>query len=130
MNIDFYEDFINIKFDDILEDNPLVNSNDIYLQFKQHYLLQSRENFIKFQTLCSQYNDLKLKKFQQNGTKVNYTEIDDSELNNLKTQIKNLITLQRSHLTHFINYTHSLNKKQDTIRISSKTKSRSLYSKH
>jgi len=138
MNIDFYKEFININFDAILEEcaNSLVNSNDMYLQFKQHYLLESRENFIKFQILSTQYNDLKIKKFQQNGTKFNYTEINNSILNDLKIQLKNLITLQRKHLTHFIEYTHSLNKKisefpiQRHIKLPFKPKTRSLYSKN
>ena len=36
LNIDFYNMFININFDVIL-DNPLVNSKELYLNYKNEY---------------------------------------------------------------------------------------------
>ena len=50
MNIDYYAQYININFDEILleNNNNLLNSEEFYLMYKKDYFDQTSENFEKY----------------------------------------------------------------------------------
>ena len=50
MDIDFYSQYININFDEILmeSNNHLINSQNVYLVYKQQYFDESSKNYELF----------------------------------------------------------------------------------
>ena len=60
LNIDFYNIFININFDNILleENNPLINSKEFYLNYKKIYFNETNKNYSKFLRINSQLQRL------------------------------------------------------------------------
>ena len=53
MNIDYYAQYININFDEILleNNNNLLNSEEFYLMYKKDYFDQTSKNFEKYKKL-------------------------------------------------------------------------------
>lgn len=118
MDIDFHSKYINIDFDKILIDNnnPLVNSEDIYLNFKKQYFDESILAYNEFQTLSKQLGELQeLGGYKHNSkrTKHLFVYIDTDKIENLKIQIKNLYITQEKRFSNFYNYIILLNTNQD-----------------
>jgi hypothetical protein len=112
MDIDFYKEFINVPFDTLLEqhNSSLINSADLYLNYKQIYLKKTRENF----ELYTKENNI-LQNFYQiqfssneNNTKFNYTFIDIEQCNQQKQIVKNIILKQRELYKNFEHYVNVL----------------------
>ena len=138
MDIDFYKEFINIPFDTLLEqhNSSLINSADLYLNYKQIYLKKTRENF----ELYTKENNI-LQNFyktqfssNENGTKFNYTFIDTEKCDQQKQIVKNIVIQQRELYNNFEHYVNVLIKthkhKTKSIKsIDKKSRSFSLFSK-
>jgi hypothetical protein len=112
MEIDFKSTFLNYDFDSILlnNNNPLLNSYDIYIQYKQKYIISTRKNYDLYQKLIKEY--LNLKKTQYNNPSPNvvvYTYISEDKLNELSFKIKNLLKTQKRALDNFLHYINHLN---------------------
>jgi hypothetical protein len=112
MDIDFKSTFLNYNFDDILlnNNNPLLNSYDIYIQYKQKYIINTRKNYDLYQKLIKEYNNLKKLQYQTPSQNVViYTYISIEKLNDLSLKIKQLIKIQQQHLDNFLDYINHLN---------------------
>ena len=96
---DFNNEFINVHFDEILlkYNNPLINSNEMYLKYKQNYLSKSRDNFKIYTELNDQLNQINSLHLKTN------------------TNIKKLLINQRILLSHFLHYINSLNNNKTFI---------------
>lgn len=113
-NIDFKKEFIDVDFDNILleTNNPIINSYENYLKFKQSYLTTAQTNYEKFNELCSKFNEMNGKNFKKiSDTKFIYTYIDRNEYINLKNNIKSIVIKQRELYQNFISYLNTINKK-------------------
>lgn len=138
MNIDFQKEFIDIPFDALLEqhNSSLINSNDLYLNYKQFYLKQTRENYEiykKENTILQELQNLKSSS-NENNTKFNFTFIDETQCQKQKQIVKNIILKQREIYNHFEHYVNVLIKthKHKTRSIKSvdkKSRSFSLFPK-
>lgn len=108
---DFTEQFINIDFDNYLieQNNNLVNSNDIYLLYKNEYIKITKENYNKLSLLLKQYISLNNNYIITDNNKYIYHYIDNNEHKNLNIIIKDLIISQKKSLDNFINYITFLN---------------------
>jgi hypothetical protein len=138
MNIDFQQEFINIPFDSLLEQHNsfLINSNDLYLNYKQLYLKQTRENYELYKKENTILQDLQNTHFSsnENNTKFNFTFIDTNQYQKQKQIVKNIILKQRELYNHFDHYVNVLIKthkhKTKSIKsIDKKSRSFSLFSK-
>ena len=112
MDIDFKSKFLNYNFDDILlnNNNPLLNSYDLYIQYKQKYIINARKNYDLYQKLIKEYNNLKKTQYQTPSQNVViYTYISSDKLNDLSIKIKQLIKTQEQYLHNFLNYIEHLN---------------------
>lgn len=138
MNIDFQKEFINIPFDTLLEQhNPhLINSNDLYLNYKQLYLKQTRENFEIFNkenTILQNLQNIHSSS-NENNTKFNFTFIDNTNYQQQKQIVKNIILKQRELYNHFDHYVNVLikthkHKTRSIKSIDKKSRTFSLFSK-
>jgi len=118
MDIDFHSKYINIDFDKILIDNinPLVNSEDVYLNFKKQYFDETVLAYKEFQELSKSLNELQeLGGYKHNSkrTKHLFVYIDTEKIERLKIQIKNLYITQEKRFSNFYNYVILLNTNQD-----------------
>lgn len=110
MNIDFYSQYININFDEILleNNNTFVNSEEFYLMYKKEYFDKTLENFEKFKVWISELNELTNLNVSDNN-KYKYVYINTTRLEMLKQQLKNLIISQNKLLDNFHHYITLLN---------------------
>lgn len=116
--INFKKEFLDIDFDDILnnENNPLVNSYDYYIKYKKEYLDESFKRFLKYQKTALELNKLyEIKNIKLSSTKVIYTYINKSRIEKLEKTISELIIAQRRIFSNFVLYVKYLNENQNNI---------------
>ena len=116
MDIDFYSQYININFDEILmeNNNPLVNSEGLYLTFKRNYFDETFKNQTLFNTYSKKLNELEI----DNGHTVNntrhfYVYKDNAKIESLQALIKNIVISQNTLLYNFHHYVTLLNSNQE-----------------
>ena len=138
MNIDFQKEFIDIPFDTLLEqhNSSLINSNDLYLNYKQYYLKQTRENYEIYKKENTILQDIQNINFSsnENNTKFNFTFIDNIQYQKQKQIVKNIILKQRDLYNRFDHYVNVLikthkHKTRSIKSIDKKSRSFSLFSK-
>ena len=138
MNIDFQKEFIDIPFDTLLEqhNSSLINSNDLYLNYKQLYLKQTRENYEIYKNENTILQDLRNINFSsnENNTKFNFTFIDNNQYQKQKQNVKNIILKQPDLYNRFDHYVNVLikthkHKTRSIKSIDKKSRSFSLFSK-
>lgn len=118
MDIDFHSQYINIDFDKILIDNnnPLINSEDVYLNFKKQYFDETIVAYKEFQQLSKQLDELHESggyKHNEKRTKHIFVYIDTEKIESLKIQIKKLYMIQEKRFSNFYNYVTLLNTNQN-----------------
>jgi len=127
MEIDFKSKFLNCEFDNILinKNNPLINSYDIYIQYKQKYIINTRKNFDLYQQLIKEYTNLKNMQYQTPYKNVViYTFIPDEKLDELSFKIINLIKEQQTNFDNFMHYINYLNDNIDNYIVNENSKSK------
>jgi hypothetical protein len=112
LNIDFYNLFININFDNILlqENNPLINSKEIYLNYKRIYFDQTNKNYSKFLRINAQLQKINDTKYKITNNKYYYNYLDNKQLELLKKELKSIIISQKELFNNFKHYVETLNK--------------------
>lgn len=111
-NFNFFTEFIDIDFDNILlqNNNPLFNSQEHYFDYKQQYLEQARQNKEAYEQIVEELIYLQSSQIVKTSpTKVIYTYVDMDRLNLLKQNKKNILRSQRESLQNFLHYLHQLN---------------------
>lgn len=113
MNIDFYSQYININFDEILieNDNELVTSQRVYLDFKREYFDKSMINYNNFKKYSSELEEMQddNNQVQQVGTRYTYIWKDRNLIEQKRKQIKNIVIEQERLLNNFHHYITLLN---------------------
>jgi len=125
MDIDFYSKYIDVNFDNII-DNELLNSNEFYLTYKKKYMDETQSNYIlynEYSQELAKINDF----YQRNNTKYNYVYIDTDKIDKLKIKIKNLIKSQNKLFDNFNHYISILN--TNTSLFKPKNKQKNFFSK-
>ena len=110
MNIDFYSQYININFDEILleNNNDLINSEEFYLIYKKTYFDETLKNFEKFKIYNSELNELSNLN-DKTTSKYKHVYIDTIRFEFLKQSIKNIVIFQNKLLDNFHHYITLLN---------------------
>jgi hypothetical protein len=110
MNIDYYAQYININFDEILleNNNNLVNSEEFYLIYKKDYFDQTSINFEKYKKWEDELKSLTDFNVSE-STKYKYVYTNLTRVEELKQQMKNLIIAQNKLLDNFHHYITLLN---------------------
>ena len=109
----FQEMFLDVNFDQYLiaTNNPLINSSEHYLMYKQNYIQMTQSNLELYINVYQQYNQLLATQRQQlTPTKVVFTIVDTNKLQMLGQELKDLLILQRQLLGNFRLYIDYLNK--------------------
>lgn len=114
--IDFEKFFLNISFDDILlnNNNPLINSYDQYIKYKESYLSTTESNYMNYLNIVNKLSVIKQKKCTKvSDRKIYVTILDKNEELALKKELKNLVSTQQNLLKNFLNYVNLLNENKD-----------------
>lgn len=115
MDLDFKKTFLLINFDDILlkHNNPLINSQEHYITYKQNYISNTKQNYDKFEDLKSQINQLS--NTVTSPSRIYYTYIDQDSLEKLHQELKTIIIQQRNLLDNFLVYLQHINNDYNKI---------------
>lgn len=119
-SIDFKREFI-IDFDSLLTqtNNPLINSDEHYLQYKQRYIKNAKDAQKRFTQLCKEIQVIQqTQKINVSYCKFQYTFSQD-ELSEKMNELKAIISQQRKALLNFLNHIQFLN--NNVSKISSAT---------
>lgn len=118
MNIDYYAQYININFDEILleNNNNLLNSEEFYLIYKKDYFYQTSKNFEKYKKWDAELKELTNLNVS-NSTKYKYVYTDITKVEYLKQVLKNLIIDQNKLLDNFHHYVTLLNTHPEKFKI-------------
>jgi hypothetical protein len=124
MDVDYYSQYIKLNFDTVLleNNNNLINSQDFYLQYKKNYFEETNMNYQSFQKLNNELKGLLDKESSINGTKYSFVFVDQTRINDLKTQLKNILIKQNKLLDNFNNYIILLNTDQYSFHTPNSTK--------
>lgn len=116
MDIDFYSEYININFDEILieNNNPLVSSEDLYLKFKKTYFDETHKLYEMFKNYSIQLKRLENDQgHTSNDNKYLYVYKDTTKIEELRLNIKNIIISQKKRLDNFRHYVILLNQNRE-----------------
>lgn len=116
MNIDFEMSYINVNFDNILieDNNPIVNSESLYLQFKKQYFEQTYDNYDLFKRLTNELRDIEGNEGHSvSGNKYSYIFNDITKIESLRLTIKNIVISQEKLYNNFYQYITLLNSKRE-----------------
>lgn len=135
MDIDFYTRFININFDEKLmeNNNPLVSSQDIYLNYKNDYINTSLNNFNeykKYKQLFSELNNTHIINNNNNlSNRYVFVYKNTKLIEETKQKIKNIIIDQEKLLQNFEHYIDLLNENPHMFGAKKQNEKRSFLSK-
>lgn len=127
-NIDFAAEFLYVNFDDILMQNnsPFLQSEPLYLQYKEAYMSQTVKNYAIFKELVS-----KLQQYDSSSSssssKITYTFTDNAVIDDLYNEIKSLVLSQRNAYQNFLHHVNTLS--STTVSNGEQTKRRTLLEK-
>jgi hypothetical protein len=118
MNIDYYAQYININFDEILleNNNSLVNSEEFYLMYKKDYFDQTSKNFEKYKKWDVELQELTNFNVSE-STKYKYVYTNLTKVEFLKQELKNLIIAQNKLLDNFHHYVTLLNTHPEKFKV-------------
>jgi hypothetical protein len=105
----FRKRYLNDKFDDILsiENNPLINSNEHYLEYKNIYIELTEMNLINYLKMLDMIKNDNL--VDHSNKKYIFNYVDDSIVERINIQIKQLIIDQNKLYNDFVNHIKMLN---------------------
>lgn len=109
----FKQTFLNVDFDKIFieNNNNIINSNELYLQYKAEYLKKTSDNLQKYTQLFKIFKKLYNNYSIVNNNKYSYTFIDKNEYDKTNRQLKELLIEQRQLYNNFMTYVQFLNSK-------------------
>lgn len=109
-DIEFKKKFIDINFDDILneENNKYVNTNE-YLEYKKTYLTYAKNNLKEFIKYKKEY-DILNNCYAKTGNKFTFDIIDNNVKCKYNDLLKSVIQIQQKKLSNFLHYINFLNK--------------------
>lgn len=107
----FKDIFLKVDFDNYLiqHNNNIINSNELYIQYKTEYLSKTQENLDKYSKLYKIFSEL-YNNYVINNNKYSYTFVDKTEYNKINKSIKELLLEQRQLYNNFMMYIQFLNK--------------------
>lgn len=117
-------DFLDCNFDNILieEDNPMLNSNEHYIDYKNEYIEQTKINHKKLDELLKKFNILNNFYTKSCDRKYVYHFIDNDTKEKLNNEIKNIHVYQRKLYINFINHIEFLNNAKNTTTVNEPVK--------
>jgi len=112
LNIDFYNMFVNIDFDSLLSEtnNPLINSKEFYLNYKNDYFDQTNKNYSKFLRCNSELQKIKDNQYKIENNRYNFIYLNQNKLESLKSELKSIILKQNELFDNFKHHIYLLNK--------------------
>lgn len=107
----FKQTFLNVDFDKIFieNNNNIINSNELYLQYKAEYLKKTSDNLQTYTQLFKTFKELSNNYNIVNNNKYSYTFIDKNEYKKINKTLKDLLIEQRKLYSNFMTYVQFLN---------------------
>lgn len=108
----FKQTFLNVDFDKVFieNNNNIINSNELYLQYKAEYLKKTSNNLQKYTQFFQIFKELS-NNYNINNNKYSYTFIDKDEYKKTNKILKDLLSEQRQLYNNFMSYVQFLNSK-------------------
>lgn len=133
MDVNFYKQYVNINFDEILRENnnPLVTSQTVYLNFRKDYLDKTLQAYDSFNKYNSELQSLESVNGYSSDTKHVYVYKNDKRIQQLRQQIKNIVINQERRFNDFYHYITLLNTNREIFETKSlqQSEKRSFFSK-
>lgn len=123
MDIDFYSQYININFDEILmeSNNHLINSQNVYLIYKQQYFEESLKNYELFKKYKTELERLQKSETITLPNKYLFVYKDTQVIEQTKQNLKNVVISQEKLLNNFHHYITLLNTNPNMFEIKKQT---------
>lgn len=108
---DFESEFVNVDFDSILTrcNNPLANSNEKYLIFKQRYLDETYKNKHEFEMLIEKAKVMQNPSIESKPNRISYVVYDQDLFKQIQFEAKSIVYKQRQLFNNFVHYVNTLN---------------------
>jgi hypothetical protein len=109
LDLNFKKEFLLINFDELLlkHNNPLINSQEHYINYKQNYISATKQNLEKYDNIKLQIDELS--NTVLSPSKIFYTYVDQDFLQSLHQQLKTILIHQRNLLDNFLLYLKHIN---------------------
>lgn len=123
MDIDFYSQYININFDEILieSNNHLINSQNVYLKYKQQYFDVSLKNYELFKKYKTELERLQKSETVTVPNKYIFVYKDTQVIEQIKQKLKNVVLSQEKLLNNFHHYITLLNTNPNMFEVKKQT---------
>jgi hypothetical protein len=123
MDIDFYSQYININFDEILmeSNNHLINSQNVYLVYKQQYFDESSKNYELFKKYKTELERLQKSETITLPNKYLFVYKDTQVIEQTKQNLKNVVLSQEKLLNNFHHYITLLNTNPNMFEVKKQT---------
>jgi hypothetical protein len=123
MDIDFYSQYININFDEILieSNNHLINSQNVYLKYKQQYFDVSLKNYELFKKYKEELERLQKSETVTVPNKYIFVYKDTQVIEQIKQKLKNVVLSQEKLLNNFHHYITLLNTNPNMFEVKKQT---------
>lgn len=123
MDIDFYSQYININFDEILieSNNHLINSQNVYLTYKQKYFDDSLKNYELFKQYKGELERLQKSENITLPNKYIFVYKDTQIIEQTKQNLKNVVLSQEKLLNNFHHYITLLNTNPNMFEVKKQT---------
>jgi hypothetical protein len=123
MDIDFYSQYININFDEILieSNNHLINSQNVYLTYKQQYFNESLKNYDLFKKYKTELERLQKSETVTLPNKYLFIYKDTQVIEQTKQNLKNVVISQEKLLNNFHHYITLLNTNPNMFEVKKQT---------
>jgi len=125
MDIDFYSQYqyININFDEILmeSNNHLINSQNVYLVYKQQYFDESLKNYELFKKYKTELERLQKSETITLPNKYLFVYKDTQVIEQTKQNLKNVVLSQEKLLNNFHHYITLLNTNPNMFEVKKQT---------
>ena len=101
----FKQTFFNVDFDKIFieNNNNIINSNEVYLQYKSEYLNKTSGNLHQYTLLFNTFKRLS-NNYNADNNKYSYIFVDKNEYNTVNNNLKKLLIEQRQLYNNFMTY--------------------------
>jgi len=123
MDIDFYSQYININFDEILmeSNNHLINSQNVYLVYNQQYFDESSKNYELFKKYKTELERLQKSETITLPNKYLFVYKDTQVIEQTKQNLKNVVLSQEKLLNNFHHYITLLNTNPNMFEVKKQT---------
>lgn len=109
MEINFKREFVDFDFDALVAHDVIKNNKHLYTSHKQAYMETAKRNLPLYNAYIKDFKLLKSCNHTISGDTITYTFVDERKMQEVKKNIKDILTRQRRDVQNMIAYIKWLN---------------------